>query len=282
MKGQNITSTKILCVFYGIGRGLEMSEPSIVNKMLKPLRRIGNYINSVYILNEIKKISNPRSGEHGYIPPVKEGVFNKCKIIRKSEEFLLDKELFELSKMYKDRYMDDFKSNKNLICQLSKLELASKSVDFNNYDKVILCRDDIVFVNETINWKNLLIVSDYGPVVSLWHWHGGIGERFVLCSPFAAKLICERKNLIKNVLNEYRTLHAELLQYYCLKAHKLIPHAFNLKLARCRINGRIHEEKYRIPIWRPLETLRIFLAFLRYVKRSSFINKKEKVVGDII
>ncbi len=256
---------KILCVFYGIGRGLDISEPSINDKMLKPLVQIGNTVDSIYILNEKKRLENHRSDEYGDIPPVEEGVFNKSRIIRTNAAFLLDQELFNLSKKYEDRYNDNFTSYSNLICQLSKLELASKSIDFNNYDKVILCRDDIAFLTHSINWNKIINVSDFGPVVSLWHWHAGISERFVLCSPDAAKIICNRKDLICEFLDNYNCLHSESLQFFCFKKYELTPYACNIKLARCRIKGRLHKENFRIPIWRPHETFRMVLAFLRFL-----------------
>ena len=259
---------EILCVFYGIGRALELSEPSIEKKLLAPLSNIGHHISSIYVLNEVRKICNPRSGEQGNISPIRECIFRKCKIIRTNENLLIDKKLFSFSKNYWDRYRDGFVSNKNLICQLSMLELANDVVDFMDYDRVILCRDDIAFLNSTLNWKRLLAVSEFGPVVSLWHWHGGINDRFAICLPNAAGFICSRKKLIYDYFTKYRYLHAESLQYYCFRKNNMMPHACNIRLVRCRIDGRFHIEKFRIPVWRPYETLRMLLAFSRYLLRS--------------
>ncbi|GAB6095718.1 hypothetical protein JCM14469_19710 [Desulfatiferula olefinivorans] len=259
---------KVICVFFGIGRGLELSAPSIENKIIKPLIKLGCKVSIVYILNETKEISNVRSNELGKIPVVNEGVFNKCKIIRTTEELLLDNNILNFSKRFKDRFNDNYKSNSNLICQLSMLELANKSVDFSIYDKVILCRDDIYFADDKVNLKNILNVSDSGPVVSLWHWHGGISERFVVCSPDAAKKICNRKNLIQEYFKKFSFLHSESLQYFCFEKYNLIPHACNIKLIRCRINSKLHKENFRIAIWRPYETLRVFIAFSKYLYRN--------------
>ena len=267
---------KILTAFYGIGRGLELSEPSILSKLLKPLTKLGCNVSSIYVLNEIEEVNNERSGDFGSLQKVPAGVFNNAKIIRKQQADLLDNELYEMSMKYYDAHNDNYKSNKNLICQLSMLELAERSVDFSSYDRVILCRDDIFFSDNSIDWKAMLEVSGHGPVVSMWHWHNGIGERFVLASSDSARLIARRKQLIHDYFDTFNTLNAEFLQYFCFFYHSLTPYACNIKLARSRLNGRLEKERYILPLWRPREFMRMMSSYFKFKSLSMLVFKKNE------
>ena len=41
----------VLCIIYGIGRGINSSAPSINNEILKPLEKLNLNIETIYILN---------------------------------------------------------------------------------------------------------------------------------------------------------------------------------------------------------------------------------------
>ncbi|MCG8315914.1 MAG: hypothetical protein MI976_22105 [Pseudomonadales bacterium] len=255
---------KILCVLYGIGRGLEKSEPSICHKILEPLRECVDQLKVVYILNEVKEIDNSRSGDFGAVPSVIESVFGGCDIYRSSEEEFFDGGLYELTTLYPDIHNDNYKSNRNLICQLGMLKKASEIADFSCFDRVILCRDDLVISNKTIDWGGYIRACECGPVVSFWHWHNGIGERFVIAKPRDAKRISKRADLVHLYLKEYDGLNAEYLQRFCFEYYKLKPAATNLKLIRSRLGGNLEREKFVIALWRPTEVVRSLIAWIRF------------------
>ena len=97
------------------------------------------------------------------------------------EEDLYDHDIYEYSKSFRDKHSDEYLSNRYLIHQLSKLNMATEMVDFNNYDIVILLRDDLFFNKENIDWDFVLYLINFGPVVSKWFWNGRCFRAFCGC-----------------------------------------------------------------------------------------------------
>ena len=67
---------KILCVFFGIGRGLNIAEKSIFSNVIQPMENLGHEVSAIYILNEVAFVSNQRSGDYGSIGSVSDKTFN--------------------------------------------------------------------------------------------------------------------------------------------------------------------------------------------------------------
>jgi hypothetical protein len=258
---------KILCVFYGIGRGIEDSEKSIISKLIKPIKKLGHSFSSIYILNEINNVSNKRSGDYGPIGKVKNDAFKTNKIIRVKEDILLNEDLYKLSRTYEDRHNDDYVSNKNLLCQLEMLRLSTLHADFTNYDRVIFCRDDLLFQKRPINWKKVLEISSKSSIVSCWGWHNGISERFCISPTSHAFKLATRILLVKKCMKAYKRLNGEELMHFSFNYHDLYPVAVNIKTWRVRLGGRLQNERFNIAFWRPKEVSRLFFAVLRYYFR---------------
>jgi hypothetical protein len=253
----------ILFVFYGIGRGLELSEKSIISSVVKPIEKLGHNISSIYILNEVKIISNKRSGDYGKINSVSDNAFNSSKIIRVQEKKILNEYLLELSRNYDDKHNDNYASNKNLLCQLEMLRLSTEHINFKNFDRVIFCRDDLFFQKKTIKWRNILKASSKSSIVSCWGWHNGISERLVISPvPHALKL-ATRIHLVEKCMEKYKRLNGEELMHFTFNYNNFYPIAVNIKTWRVRIGERIHNEKFNIAFWRPNEMFRLLVAVLR-------------------
>ena len=253
----------ILIVFYGIGRGIELSEKSINSSLVKPLKKLGHNVSSIYILNEVKNISNKRSGEYGKINSVSDCVFNSSKIIRVEEKKILNEYLLDLSKNYDDKHNDNYVSNKNLLCQLEMLRLSTDHINYHNFDRVIMCRDDLFIQKKKIKWKNILKVSSKSSVVSCWGWHNGVSERLVISPAADALKLAKRIHLVEKCIKKYKRLNGEELMHFAFNYNNFYPIAVNIKTWRVRIGGRIHNEKFNIAFWRPTEVLRLFAAILR-------------------
>ncbi|MDC1470199.1 hypothetical protein N8474_00125 [Gammaproteobacteria bacterium] len=257
----------ILCIFYGIGRGIELSEKSIISSLIEPIEKLGHNFSSIYILNELKNISNRRSGDYGNIDRVSNGVLNSSKIIRVHENAILNKHLLELSKDYDDKHNDDYVSNKNLLCQLELLRLSTDHANFKNFDRIIFCRDDLLFQKKIINWKNILNVSSQSSIVSCWGWHNGISERFVVSPVPQALKLATRILMVEKCLKHYKRLNGEELMHFTFNCNNFNPIAVNIKTWRVRLGGRLHNEKFNIAFWRPSEVIRLLWAVIRYYKK---------------
>ena len=259
---------KILCIFYGIGRGLDISEPSIRSSIISPLRRLGHDLDLAYLHQPLEYIDNPRSGENGAISPVSEGVFDGATKHCFPFEDVFDGALFAHSKSFKDSHGDKYTSNKNIICQLNLISKSVHLYNFSDYDRILLCRDDLLFEKSNLQWSKMISASASAAVISMWCWNKGLSERFLLASPRIASLFATRIGCAKAAIEEYGTLNAERLQYFVAKKNAIKVASLDLKFFRCRINSRIHKEKFRIPYWRPFETMRIMISVIRYRART--------------
>ena len=257
----------MLCIIYGIGRGVEKSSPTINDKIIRPLEKLNIKVRTIYVLNELSFIDNKRSGDYGSIKPVPENIFLNEERVSYSKDELLDQEIFARVKKIKDVHNDNFKSYENLLCQLGMLREAHKKKDFMSFDRILMIRDDLLVNNSNLDLLALVNASCYGPITSMWHWHGGVGERFVICMPkIGIKLAC-RINEVINFISDKGYLNGEHLQKYVLDKEKEKIMAVNLKLIRVRLNFLVKENFY-IPFWRPYELVRVFFAVFRYNSRK--------------
>ena len=145
---------KTLCIIYGIGRGIKISSKDINNKIINPLHDLCDQLHVVYALNNVDFINNKRSGDFGKIPKVPRQIFNHEKRICFTKNELLRNDIFELAKNVKDVHNDDYKSYENLLCQLGLLYQACQKNNFNNYDYILMIRDDL-----TIKTKKLILLN---------------------------------------------------------------------------------------------------------------------------
>ena len=253
----------VLCIIYGIGRGVETSSATINKNIIKPLSDLDIKVETIYVLNELDFIENKRSGDYGAIKSVPKNIFINEERILCTKEQLLDQKVFKYVKNVKDVHNDNYKSYENLLCQLGMLKEACKRKDFFSFDRILMVRDDLIISTSNLDFLCLLNVSSHGPITSMWHWHGGIGERFILCMPeLAVKLAC-KINEVKNFVSDNGYLNGEHLQRYVLEKEKEKIMAINLKLVRVRLNFLVKENFY-LPFWRPYELLRVFFAVFRY------------------
>ena len=134
-----------------------------------------------------------------------------------------------------------------------------------------MIRDDLLVKNSHLDFLSLIHASRYGPITSMWHWHGGIGERFVFCMPLIGiKLAC-RIDEVLNFISEKGYLNGEHLQKYIIDKEDEKIMAINLKLIRVRLNFMV-DENFLLPFWRPKELLRVFLHSLGIIIKNSYFH----------
>lgn len=257
---------KILCIVYGIGRGVKTSSQSINHNLLNPIRKLNAELEVLYILNELTFVNNPRSNDNGKVPPVPSNIFGEEELVRMSKAELLNESIFNFVKEFKDVHDDNFKTYENLLCQLGMLSEAKKRRDFAMYDRVLMIRDDLSIEIRNIEIARMLYVSQFGPVTSMWHWHGGVAERFLLSKPDIASKLSDRLQMVESFVRTKGYLNGEHLQDYALGKDRNTVLAFDLRLTRVRLN-EIVDENFLLPIWRPLEFFRVLLAVFRYYFR---------------
>lgn len=260
---------KLLCVVYGIGRGVKTAAPSINKNIIRPLRKLDIDLEIIYVVNKLSHIDNKRSGDLGELPPLPQNIFEGEQRFYFKKDELLNQDLLNKAKKVKDGHNDNFKSYENLLCQLGMLKQASILKDFTLYDRILMIRDDLLVDGSKINMETLIQISDHGPITTMWHWHGGVGERFVICKPKIAVKLANRIDSVLSFIKKYNYLNGEHLQKYLLENENETVFAFNLKLKRVRLNFIVKENFY-IPIWRPFELFRVIFAVCRYNYRSFY------------
>lgn len=258
--------SNVLVVLYGLSRGKDVSKDSYKRAIIDPLMNKGHKITCLHVMKAL-----PRAGASGPldIDTARQEFISYSlndKRVAVAEKELSSEDLYQYSKRFRDKHSDNYLSNKYLIHQLKKLELSTRLVEYNDYDIVILVRDDLYFYNETLNWDLIFFLVEFGPVVSKWFWNGGASERFVVAKPEEAKKVATRIILAKAATEEYGCLNGEYLQKHMFDFYKIIPFAISLRFCRVRYYKKLHKEKYIYPIWRPKEIFFVARSRLRLAK----------------
>lgn len=264
---------KILCVLYGIGRGISISSKSINQNLLDPIKGMGNELDIIYVLNEVEYVDNPRSGEFAKISPIDNDVFGGEVTIRKNKQDLVNQNILLEAKAAIDVHNDNFRTYENLLCQLGMLQEATKARDFFLYDRILMLRDDIFVETDKVDLSALLKLSKHNLVTTMWHWHGGISDRFALCSPSIAFRLATRVNKVADFIALKGYLNGEHLMKFVLANQKQVVLACDIRLSRVRIYGTV-QENFILPFWRPLELFTVLLATLRFRKAKKLITNE--------
>ena len=255
-------------VFYGIGRGLVVSQPSIEKQLIEKSKKYFNKVSILHLIQIEENISNERSGDFGKITKFEGNTFDKQKpIFVNYNPKKQSPELFKKIKNSKCMHGDNHKSSFNLLKQINLLN--NKNIKINNDEIIIFCRDDIriEFFNEKIfEYAKKLNHDEF--IVSCYDWQNGINDRFFISKGKVANLLKSRIKLIDNLIKLDKGINGERLMKLAASINKLKPAAYNIKFSRVRLNESIVKEKRYLPPHRPFEIMRILLAFITnlYIK----------------
>jgi hypothetical protein len=252
---------KIRFIFYGIGRGLGISMPSIHSKLLSPSKQYFNSITCHHLIQNEYEISNSRSGDFGLINDIPNETFLTKPIRINFNPKNDEPSIFQKVTRSKCMHGDAHKSSINLVKQLNLLNYASKKIESDEI--VVLCRDDIYFNyfdDEIFNKAKLLKDNEF--IVARFDWQNGINDRFLIAKGRTAKILAKRIHFIERLISKDSGINGERLMLLCSKIFKLQPLIFNIKFSRVRLNNTILKERNFLPINRPYELFRIFISLL--------------------
>ena len=253
----------IKIIFYGIGRGLDLSIPAYQNFLIDPLESRFN-VEVFHFLQKEKYLKNLRSNEFGELKvPVKTFKEKKPKIYEFNEE--KNARLINNVLSSKCLHDDDHASSLNLLKQLSLLNKAKDVI--HNDDIVFACRDDLLLqskLNVAFNLLKKIKIDEV--IVPSYHWHNGINDRFIISNGKNLKNVFSRIELIDDVISIKGGINGEYLMHQTIIKHSLKVLSLPIKLSRIRINNKVVQENRIIPFHRPYETIRIFLSFLNALK----------------
>ena len=258
---------RVAVLIYGIGRSSIIVDANFRSKLYPILTASFNIVDTFYVYNHVGSLNNPRTNEFSEIVPPKTGVFKNAKIIKTCESDLLDPKILEKTLACVDVHNDDYRTYKNLLSQLSMLKIMTDIPNIESYDRLLVIRDDTIIKNN-LSIKFLSSVYDNYILLTYWHWHNGLSDRFLYGSPDRVIPCLHRLDLVEEFIDKFGYLNGEQLVRFLFKKDGLSFLVDDIQLVRVRAH-MTHVENFIPVFWRPLELFRvivriIFSKFIRF------------------
>lgn len=244
--------------FYGINRSLKHTASSIQRNLLEPITLAGYEFDLFYHTYNLSVIDNPRSKEvQQKVDPSGFDILGRYKgsEISSQEDFLATFNLQDWIIDNMDNWNDNFKSLKNLACQLNSIESCCNLIDSSRqkYKFVIFARPDLLYLN-SINMSQVetylfgkdrvWILPDFHGPDTFWN------DRFVVASRDDVQPWCRRIHWGKNfVRDKSQTVHSEMLVKYVGETVGIQKRDIDLKAVRVRANGMINSDGFWLQQW---------------------------------
>ena len=255
---RNGSSGRGAVCFYGINRSLKHTASSIQKNILNPITLAGYDRDLFYHTYNLSVIDNPRSKEvHQKVDPSGFDILGTYKgsAISSQEDFLASFNLDDWILNDEDNWNDDFKSLKNLACQLNSIESCCNLIDSSRerYKFVMFARPDLLYLN-SINMgqiqtflsskERVWILPDFQERETFWN------DRFVVASHDDIQPWCRRIRWGKDfVKDKNQTVHSEMLVKYVGETEGIQKRGIDLKVVRVRADGMINSDGVWLKQW---------------------------------
>ena len=244
---------KLGVLIYGIGRGVDITFPEFQKKLFSKFSEA----TVIYVVNEVSSVSNPRSNEYGKVAKIDSGLYCSMRIIRTHESELLTNDSLCLIKNILDVHNDGAKTYRNLLCQLSMLKMLRDEAIGHQFDQIVAIRDDVLLHDDLAGMLNAVRLRAYLNF-SMFHWHGGVSDRFVFGPADSVLTLLNRGTLINDFASIHGYLNGEHLVDYSLRLNRLKFVSHPIRLSRVRLHGVV-KENFVPALWRPME----FISMMR-------------------
>ncbi|MGM3386429.1 hypothetical protein KXR94_02110 [Stutzerimonas stutzeri] len=236
---------RIALAFFGIPRNSSICFPSIEQNIYRQLPA-GCQVGSFYHLYEPQLVSNPRSGENGFINEANYRPFGRMVGSREKAGSCLRRWDFDEVKKHGDVWRDDFKSLSNLIHQLNSLHTVTALVVEFDPDVVLFIRPDLLYHDALPRFVLNACASDRRAVyIPHWQWWNGLNDRFAVCGRDVYCAYGRRAELmISFCLQEQRGLHAERLLRFSVDRAGALVRTLDMRASRVRLNGELVDETF--------------------------------------
>lgn len=236
---------KVAVAFFGIPRNSSICFPSIEQNIYRCLPDHAQ-VESFYHLYEPQMVSNPRSGEHGFIDELNYRNFALMTGTREVAGGCLKRWRFDEIKQYGDVWKDDFKSLSNLVHQLNSLYAVTELVEGFDPDVVLFVRPDLFYHDALPAFVLNACVSQGGAVyIPHWQWWNGLNDRFAVCGRDAYGAYGRRAQLMSSFcIRQRRGLHAERLLRFSMAQAGVSLRTLDMRASRVRLNGQLVEETF--------------------------------------
>lgn len=235
--------TVALC-FFGLPRSFNTTLPSIVQRLVEPLRSATNLSLFVHTYN-ISRVTNLRSGEFNAPIRVADVLQLAPDILEiANERDVLNALPGNFCRRHGDPWQNGYRSFQNYMCQLHSLRrlsdivLAARAFDF-----VLFARLDVYYFT-ALDVVQLLNAVDGSVYVPHFHNFGGVNDRFAFGRRDPMLLYGTRQLSIATYCDTFQA-HAEKYLRWFLQRNRIAIRRTPMLFGRVRGSGELWE----VPVW---------------------------------
>ncbi len=229
---------KIAIGFFGITRSLSWTLESINERIVSPLKTLGEVKTFASLIRQ-KKIVNQRSREDEEVDPDEYKMLGCQTVVLQEPGACLEKIDMARLLRYGDSWGDNGKSLSNLVHQLSTLDALHQTMLPYGADLIVFLRPDLYYHDDFISaCRTHASIGQNSITVPDWQWARGMNDRFSICDPHSARAYATRIKYMHKYVDETRKpLNSEEFLWWTLNRFKVKYRLANLRASRIRSNG---------------------------------------------
>jgi hypothetical protein len=234
---------RIAIAIYGIPRGAQRAQPSLVERILRPAQACGEVALFGHLFQQ-DRVQNERSGESGELTAADYGLYAAFKPMMEAPGTCLERWGCADLCRFGDIYGDAYGSLKNLVHQLHSLREVTLQMERHAPDVVVFARPDLQY-HDALPRHVLTACQRHARRVYLppWQWWSGYNDRLAVCGSSSFKAYGRRVELALDYCRaEGRRLHAERLLRHALTQGNTAVRTVSMRASRVRVGNTVKEE----------------------------------------
>lgn len=237
------TVPKVAICFYGLPRAFNLTLPSIVNRIIEPLRVMAHV--SIYIHTyNVTTLTNDRSAEYNTsIRPTDALQLLPNTFILEDENQVLGMLPAQFCMKHGDPWNNQYRSFRNFMAQLHSLRRLSELISQNRYDAVVFARIDLYYFTP-IDAVQVLRAAAHTVYVPHFHNWNGTNDRFAFGKQNVMITYALRQLSIERYCVIFEA-HAERYLLWYLLNNNITIKRTPMMFSRIRGNGGLWEQ----PTW---------------------------------
>lgn len=235
---------RVAVCFFGLPRALNLTLPSIQQRLLLPLQAVANV--SIYVHTfDIRVFTNNRSKEYSVrIRPHDVTALKPTSYVIESQIEFLQQLPTDFCRKHGDPWHDNYYSLRNFMCQLRSLSrVTDLMLEGGLFDSVVYARPDVQFFN-SIEALQVLASKHQTIYIPPFHNFGGANDRFAFGRQDVMTVYGRREYTLVDYCNLFPAHSERYLRWY-LERNKITIKRTPLLFGRVRSNGVLWE----MPSW---------------------------------
>ncbi len=244
-------AAKIAICFFGITRSLTRTHVSIKDRVIEPLRALGDIKVLGHFFDQ-DRVVNPRSGEDDPLDRKEHRLLPFDQVVLEKPEACLAQHGYHQMLAHGDAWGDGGASLANLVHQLHSLSQVAAP---HRPDVVVFARPDMRYLDsflETVRYH--LAAPPHHVSLPNWQWPRGVNDRLAVCGPDAYVVYASRLAHVNTYLRQgHGPVHSEKLLWCALNHGRAWIYPVGLRARRVRANGfEVDEDFSPVSAWKML------------------------------